>query len=242
MISVELWRARIGAFNSKHYSGFLSSLFSSYSPFKFHRRRKRYAAQEPPPDTSEETELLLTVVTSDSRNTAPFPVNKRGAIVNSIKNFLLFFTFFWSSFSSRFLPTSGSFLCSLLRSTRLNRCLLREAIVRLVLLIMVIISQSLIISGDIETNPGPVTGESLVIESTCHVSVVWLHPFLDYSNQNFLCWYMIDRYAKLFFTNMQIKCDIIKFLRQQWKISYFQSCCANKCCWSIKVTACSCMF
>ena len=158
MISVELWRARIGAFNNKHYSGFLSSLFSSYAPFKFHRRRKRYAAQEPPPATSEESESLHTVA-SDSRNS--FPVTKKRAIVNSIKNFLLFFTYFWSASFSCFLPTSSSAsLCSLLRSTRLNRCLLREALVRLVLLIMVIISQSLINSGDIEKNPGPVTGES----------------------------------------------------------------------------------
>ena len=159
MISVELWRARIGAFNTKHYSGFLSSLFSrsSYAAFKFHPKRKRYAAQKPSPATctSEETESLLTVA-SGSRNTL-FPVTKKRAI---IKNFLLFFTFFWSASFSCFVPTFSSSLYSLLRSTRLNRCLLREALVRLVLLIMVIISQSLIISGDIEKNPGPVTGES----------------------------------------------------------------------------------
>ena len=156
MISVELWRARIGAFNSKRYSGFLSSLFSSYIPFKFRRRRKRYAVQEPPPAATashsavtQDAQPLLTNA-SNSKNTA----TKVRTMINSLKNFLLVFTFFWSSF----LSTSSSSFGSLLRSARLNRCLLREALVRLVLLI-VIISQALIISGDVETNPGPSPGE-----------------------------------------------------------------------------------
>ena len=164
MISVELWRARIGAFNSKRYSGFLSSLFSSYVPFKFHRKRKRFAAQEPPPAAtasaftlSQEAGPLLT--TSNSSNIASHAVEKR-TIARLLQNFLIFVTF--SRFS--FLPIFNSYFSSLvrLRSTRLNRFLLREALVRLVLLI-VIISQALIISGDVETNPGPSSGEYLTL-------------------------------------------------------------------------------
>ena len=152
MISVELWRARIGTFNSKRYSGFLSSLFSSHVPFKFHRRRRRYAAKEQPPAAAAASHSAVTQDAEPLFTSASNSATKVRTIINSLKNFLFIFTFFWSSF----LSTSSSSFSSLLRNT--NRCLLREALVRLILLI-VIISQALIISGDVETNPGPSPGE-----------------------------------------------------------------------------------
>ena len=154
MISVELWRARIGLFNSKCYSGFLSSLFSSYVPFKFHRRRKRSsnvdthhqdlerpssAAQPPSPSAS-------------NSNDTGTPSSDESPAVCSHKRSLLSFS--WTSL----LPTS--FPLGLLSS-----CLLREALVRLVLLIA-IISQVLIISGDVETNPGPDLSECCTTKFT----------------------------------------------------------------------------
>ena len=179
MISVELWRARIGHFNSKRHSDFLSSLFSSHVPFKFHRRRKRNAAQEPPHSASPDDHLASSrpAVTQDeplSRPTASHPTSStRSPAVtqedpppasastpppeaedpSALKQFFLsFYTFSWFSF----LPTSFWIrpICNLL-STRLSGCLLREALVRLVLLIKAITSQVLINSGDVETNPGP---------------------------------------------------------------------------------------
>ena len=186
MISVELWRARIGLFNSKRHSAadFLSSLFSSHVPFKFHRRRKRNAAQEPPPTatcaspddhlaiassrpavTQEEPPHTASHSTSSTRLPAvlqeePPPTSACSTDLSStlspdpsaVKQFFVtFYTFFWFSF----FPTSFRIrpICNLL-STRLSGCLLREALVRLILLIA-IISQILITSGDVETNPGP---------------------------------------------------------------------------------------
>ena len=147
MISVELWRARIGLFNSKHYSGFLSSLFSSYIPFKFRRRRKRNAVQEPPPTAATCTRPAVTqeeppsTSASDlSRKLSPEADEKPSTIQQFFHSFS---TFSWSSL----LPTSFP-------RGLLSGCLLREALVRLVLL-LAIISQVLIISGDVETNPGP---------------------------------------------------------------------------------------
>ena len=150
MISVELWRARIGLFNNKGYSGFLSSLFSSYIPFKFHRRRKRERNATQDPSTASQRARINTN-TDSSTQEEPLQTSKSPhsasiitslAVNCSLQQSLL--SFFWSSFSQvRGLVSS---------------CLLREALVRLVLLI-VIISQALIISGDVETNPGPLACE-----------------------------------------------------------------------------------
>ena len=172
MISVELWRARIGLFNSKHYSGFLSSLFSSYVPFKFHRRRKRNT-QEKTSTASQSSPLAASNSSTDpspaitqeplstSTSQSPFSASnsnsitspdESSALVSSLhmlqQSLLSSFTFSWTSL----LPTSFP-------RGLLSGCLLREALVRLVLLIA-IISQVLIISGDVETNPGPDPSES----------------------------------------------------------------------------------
>ena len=149
MISVELWRARIGHFNSKRYSGFLSSLFSSYVPFKFHRRRKRSCNVDTQQDDLEQPSGAAS---HQSRPPPPSASNSSGTpsldespAVSSLQRSLLSFS--WSSF----LPTTFP-------RGLLSGCLLREALVRLVLLIA-IISQVLITSGDVETNPGPLACE-----------------------------------------------------------------------------------
>ena len=145
MISVELWRARIGLFNSKGYSAFLSSLFSSYIPFKFHRRRKRERNATQDPSTASQSSSRASINTNTDSSTqlqtskSPHSANIiTSSGVSSLQQSLL--SLFWFSFSQ-------------VRGL-LSSCLLREALVRLVLLI-VIISQALIISGDVETNPGP---------------------------------------------------------------------------------------
>ena len=140
--TVELWRARIGLFNSKGYSAFLSSLFSSYIPFKFHRRRKRERNATQDPSTASQSSSRARINTcTDSKSPHSASIITSSA-VSSLQQSLL--SLFWSSFSQ-------------VRGL-LSSCLLREALVRLMLLI-VIISQALIISGDVETNPGPLACE-----------------------------------------------------------------------------------
>ena len=149
MISVELWRARIGLFNSKGYSGFLSSLFSSYIPFKFHRRRKRErnATQDPSTASQSSSRASINTNTDSSTQEEPLQTSKSPSIITS-------------SAVSSLQQSLLSLFCSSFSQVRglLSSCLLREALVRLVLLI-VIISQSLITSGDVETNPGPLACE-----------------------------------------------------------------------------------
>ena len=135
MISVELWRARIGLFNTKCFSRFLSSLFSSYVPFKFRCGRcKRPCSTSNLANPQEELPTIRHV--SHLSNTP-----EETPAVSSLQQSLLSRS--WSSF----LPTSFP-------RGLLSGCLLREALVRLVLL-LAIISQVLIISGDVETNPCP---------------------------------------------------------------------------------------
>ena len=97
MISVELWRARIGHFNSKRYSGFLSSLFSSYVPFKFRRRRKRSSNVDT--DAQQDLEQPSSGAAShQSRPPPPSASNSSGPpsldespLVSSLQQSLLFF-------------------------------------------------------------------------------------------------------------------------------------------------------
>ena len=110
------------------------------------RRRKRNAVQEPPPTCTRpavtQEEPPSTSASDLSRNLSPEADEEPSAIQQFFHSFS---TFSWSSL----LPTCTSFPRGLL-----SGCLLREALVRLVLL-LAIISQVLIISGDVETNPGP---------------------------------------------------------------------------------------
>ena len=148
MISVELWRARIGLFNSKGYSAFLSSLFSSYIPFKFHRRRKRERNATQDPSTASQSSSRASINSSTQEEPLQISTSPHSASIIT------------SSAVSSLQQSLLSLFCSSFSQVRglLNRCLLREALVRLVLLI-VIISQALVISGDVETNPGPLACE-----------------------------------------------------------------------------------
>ena len=139
MISVELWRATIGVSSSKCYSGFLSSLSCPLS-FKFRVRGKRSSSdvvrQEEPPGPTCSSLSPLRVVPQNSS-----PRSSESLIHQSLRSLSFFIH-----------DVHCSFHCGL--------HLFQDALVRLVLAILVIISQSLIISGDIEQNPGPDPSES----------------------------------------------------------------------------------
>ena len=139
MISVELWRATIGLSSSKCYSGFLSASLSCPLSFKFRRRCKRSSSdvvrqEEPPGPTCPSLSPSRVVPPSSS------PRSSESLIQQSLRSLSFFIH-----------DVHCSFHCGL--------HLLQDTLVRLVLAILVIISQSLIISGDIEKNPGPITGE-----------------------------------------------------------------------------------
>ena len=137
MISVELWRATIGLSSSKCYSGSLSSLSCPF-PRVLNTYKFRSSTQEEPLASSTESHATPT----------SSPEKSSKECLALLQQSLLSFSWF---FLAR-IRTRTSFLisCSLL---------LQDTLVRLVLAILVIISQSLIISGDIEKNPGPITGE-----------------------------------------------------------------------------------
>ena len=138
MISVELWRATIGLSSSNCYSGSISSL-SYLSSFKFRVRAKRSSSdvvrQEEPPGPTYPSLSPHRVVPPNSS-----PRSSESLIQQSLRSL------------SSFIHVHCSFHCGL--------HLLQHTLVRLVLAILVIISQSLIISGDIELNPGPDPSES----------------------------------------------------------------------------------
>ena len=127
MISVELWRARIGLFNSKRYSaGSSSSLFLlSFVSFKFHRRRKRHRSSYV--DTREKP--LPTAASHSPPPYAP-PIS------------------YPSSTSS---PAAEETLIV----SSLQQSLPSLSFLRGVILLIAIIYQVLMTSGDVETNPGP---------------------------------------------------------------------------------------
>ena len=141
MISVELWRATIGLSSSKCYSGSLSSLSCPF-PRVLNTYKFRSSTQEEPLASS--TESHATPTSSPEKSSKECLALPQQSLLS----------FSWS-FLVR-IRTRTSFLVS---SFSRSLHLLQDTLVRLVLVILVIISQSLIISGDIETNPGPIIGE-----------------------------------------------------------------------------------
>ena len=146
MISIEQWRACIGTFNCKRgYSGFLSSLFSSSSYYYYQPRKRRNASRE----------LSSTAETSLSANSLSPDHEKQSATLlqaNTVtlkRSFPTITNVTKISSSSSSSSLSGGLLS--LRSS-----LLREVfVILLMVLLIAIVFQQLIISGDIETNPGP---------------------------------------------------------------------------------------
>ena len=139
MISIEQWRARIGLFNCKRFrtatpsSVVLSSIFSYL--ILISSQDLEYSSYTPPTTTNEQPSS-----TSDSyaRTSVSKQTHEAACTCSSISQAALVAS---TSSSSR-----GSGLFSLRRSV-LNSVLM--------ILVIAAISQLLLISGDVETNPGP---------------------------------------------------------------------------------------
>ena len=173
MISIELWRARIGQFNGKCRSGSNLYLCFSFVFDPYSRRRKNDVSSQDPDPCS-----LTTAVASEDSTKRLFlsissPVSSSISSSSSHDLPQLSTTSHTSSCSSgscsikstlgssSWLSVLFSFLpsCSLSYYSGVCRSVLREAPL-IILLIAGIISHQLIISaGDVETNPGPIACE-----------------------------------------------------------------------------------
>ena len=154
MISLELWRARIGTFNNRRCFGCpLSSLSSSLSfdsaHFRSHSGSTHASREESPsvaqPLTSPSSSSLATKEQSQAfSSTINRSVLTTSRLISQSVSF--------SKSSSCFIrPTSGVSLC---------RSLLRDAVITL---LIAVISQLLMVAGDIESNPGPKHGGEVYI-------------------------------------------------------------------------------
>ena len=156
MISIEQWRARIGTFNCKRgYSGFLSSLFSSSSYYYYQPRKRRNALRDhfSTAVTSLQAEEHAPSAPSDGYTVSSNSITCTSGITKATTSAvpcIATVTTSFSSPSSYFLYSSSGGLFQSLR-----RSLLRDI---LIILLIAILSQQLILSGDIETNPGPKHG------------------------------------------------------------------------------------
>ena len=155
MISLELWRARIGMFNNKccsrcSLSSLLSSSFVSSSANCRHRGN---LLQDKPPSSSEAQIAFcssLPVTPDEQRETD----RQLGDVSISLSSSCSSQDAFCSqTLSSSFRSSSSSYFpCDQMLP---HRSLLRDAVITL---LIAIISQLLMIAGDIETNPGPKHG------------------------------------------------------------------------------------
>ena len=157
MIPIDLWRARIGLFNCKRCSSsFLSSLFSPSPCFSchHHHHRKRHnvvteessVANSPTENSDDQLSHpsnLLSNCLHSSRDCLPFPLKEQITSAPPDYSATAFVTTASSSPSSFW---SGSL-------SSLRRSLLRDVLI--ILLITIISQQLIVLSGDIETNPGP---------------------------------------------------------------------------------------
>ena len=142
MIPIDLWRARIGLFNCKRCSSiFLSSLFSPSPCFSFHRpsRKRHKVVTEDSPTENDHTSHPSSTLASNSLNLPGDPDLSATAT---------------SSSTASITTTSSSSWSGSLFSLR--RSLLRDVLI--ILLIAIISQQLIVLSGDIETNPGPKHG------------------------------------------------------------------------------------
>ena len=175
MISTALWRARIGSYNNKRsrYSGFLSSLFSSSSSYYYHHPRKRRNLSQEHSDPTASSALTRYIRANSSLLMDSSSVEKRSLDTSEKVSSDCFATTSVTSIPSSSAGISGhqtllppgssssstssttatfsSFLFTSLFSMCCH-CVLREVLINV---LIAIIFQLLIISGDIETNPGP---------------------------------------------------------------------------------------
>ena len=162
MISVELWRARIGTFNNKRCSDCSLSSLSSSSFASSHCHQTHHGGgstnvsrEEPSPValTSPSSNTLATKEQSQefsstdhhSTSSSTSPSQSRTAQLTLSTSCSYGSSFMASSFSSTSSSSSPS-------PCDFHRSLLRDAVITL---LIAIISQLLMIAGDIETNPGP---------------------------------------------------------------------------------------
>ena len=164
MISVELWRARIGTFNNKCCSDCSlssSSLVSSHCHrHTHHGGGSTDVSREEPSSTAHTSPYSNTLATkeqsqefssTDHHSTSSSTCTSQPRTAQLTLSCSYGSSFIASSFSS-----TSKFSSSSSPSSRdLCRSLLRDAVVTL---LIAIISQLLTMAGDIETNPGPKHG------------------------------------------------------------------------------------
>ena len=164
MISLELWRARIGTFNNKCCSG-CSLATSSLASSHCHRHTHHgggstdVSREEPSPValTSPSSSTLATKEQSQELSSSDHhSTSSSTSVPQSRTAQLTLCCSYGSSFmASSFSSTSKSSSSSSPSPRDLHRSLLREAVITL---LIAIISQLLMTAGDIETNPGPKHG------------------------------------------------------------------------------------
>ena len=140
MISIELWRSRISLFNNKRCFGFLSSSFSS--SLCSYRKRTRNLSRK---------HSLFTVDACSPLQAE----NQSSATFLDGSTFSSSFSCSPAATTTTSTTTSSSSFCGVVLLYYHSLDLLKD-----ILIFLLIISQQLIIlSGDIETNPGPQSGE-----------------------------------------------------------------------------------
>ena len=159
MISLELWRARIGTFNNKRCSGCsLSSLSSSSLGPSSHCRRNRGSTDvsQEEPASAALTSPSPSSLAAEEQSQAFSSTDHHSVLTTSSTQLTLSCSsqcYGSGSFTaSSFSQSSSSFFTT---SDSLHRSLLRDAVITL---LIAIISQLLMMAGDIETNPGPKHG------------------------------------------------------------------------------------
>ena len=170
MISIQLWRARIGLFDAKRHSGPRSS-FSSGSPAKggsplgssslvlLHEKSSiPPTAHSPicdlPPGSSTDKHVPSTDHNHEHKCAFSTETDSSSSSVVSISREAVYTN---SKLSARIgSKTVYSLLSSLTDGLYLPSDLLKDS---LVMLLVAIISQLLVLSGDIEANPGPIACE-----------------------------------------------------------------------------------
>ena len=191
MISLELWRARIGTFNNKRCSG--CSLSSSSLASSHCRRHTHHgggstdASREEPSSvalTSPSSSTLATKEQSQEFSSTDHHPTSSSTSASRTAQLTLSCSYGGSSMASSFSFTSKSSSSSSPSFRDLHRSLLRDAVVTL---LIAIISQLLMIAGDIETNPGPKHGGENEPYYPLHVCAaglcVWLCTYCTHNIQ-----------------------------------------------------------
>ena len=158
MISVELWRARIGTFNNKRCSGCsLSSSSLASSRCRDHGGGSTDASREKPSSVALASLSFNTLATKEQSqelsSTDHHSESTSSTCASQSRSQLTLSCSYGSSFMAS--STSKSSSSSFPSPCDLHRFLLRDAVITL---LIAIISQLLMIAGDIETNPGPKHG------------------------------------------------------------------------------------